>query len=125
MRSGKVWFFLMCGAVAFLGGCQGHAPKPEVKKPEVSNPVVADPVMMDPVPMAPSSEPTSNAEILANDGTLGIGDVTTCPVSGEWFTVGEGSPSVEHKGGTYYFCCGGCEDRFREDPERFLSKNRK
>lgn len=29
-------------------------------------------------------------------------------------------PEAEHDGRTYYFCCGGCRDRFLEDPETHL-----
>jgi Cu+-exporting ATPase len=28
---------------------------------------------------------------------------------------------VEHAGKTYYFCCAGCADKFRSDPQRYLS----
>src|SRR5262249_55507140 len=28
---------------------------------------------------------------------------------------------LEHAGKTYYFCCGGCLEKFRTDPERYLS----
>jgi len=27
----------------------------------------------------------------------------------------------EHAGRTYYFCCGGCRERFAAAPDRFLS----
>jgi YHS domain-containing protein len=30
------------------------------------------------------------------------------------------SPKVEHNGKTYYFCCGGCDQKFAKDPEKYL-----
>jgi P-type Cu+ transporter len=42
------------------------------------------------------------------------------PVCG--MTVGEDSPHrLEHEGETYYFCCGGCLAKFRQEPERYLA----
>ncbi len=29
----------------------------------------------------------------------------------------------DHAGKTYYFCCGGCLERFRSDPDRYLNPN--
>jgi xanthine dehydrogenase accessory factor len=53
-------------------------------------------------------------------GEAQIGDRSTCPVSGEEFVVSESSPTVEHDGRTYYFCCPGCAERFQADPHQFL-----
>ena len=38
-----------------------------------------------------------------------------CVVSG-----GRGTMPVTHKGVTYYVCCSGCRDAFREDPEKYI-----
>jgi xanthine dehydrogenase accessory factor len=59
---------------------------------------------------------------LVAPGQAKIGDRTTCPQSGGEFVVSESSKSVEHGGKTYYFCCPGCAERFRADPEQALSK---
>ena len=29
---------------------------------------------------------------------------------------------VEHMGKTYYVCCGGCRDEFRENPEKYIKE---
>jgi YHS domain-containing protein len=44
---------------------------------------------------------------------------TTCPVMG-----GPINPAifVEYKGKKVYFCCKGCDQKFREDPEKYLAK---
>lgn len=69
---------------------------------------------------APRSESTTNAaDVLPNDGTRKVGDITKCPVSGDVFKVSSESASTEHKGGTYYFCCKGCINKFKANPERF------
>ena len=40
-----------------------------------------------------------------------------CIVSG-----GKGTIAVTHKGVTYYVCCGGCRDAFKDDPEKYLAE---
>lgn len=37
-----------------------------------------------------------------------IGDLARCPISSSVFRISETSPKTEHKGETYYTCCGGC-----------------
>src|SRR5690606_18606227 len=70
---------------------------------------------------AGASEASSGSELaLVPPGEASIGDRSTCPVSGKEFVVSESSPSLEHEGRTYYFCCSGCAERFAADPERFL-----
>jgi ribosomal protein L24E len=40
-----------------------------------------------------------------------------CVVSG-----GLGTMAVTHKGKTYYVCCSGCRDAFRDDPEKYIKE---
>ncbi len=54
-------------------------------------------------------------------GEAGIGDVTECPVSGEKFVITEDSPSLEHGGKTFYFCCAGCKGKAEAEPDKFLT----
>lgn len=56
-------------------------------------------------------------------GQAQIGDRTTCPVSGEEFVVSESSPTAEHDGHTYYFCCPGCVERFQANPHQYLPEH--
>lgn len=64
---------------------------------------------------------TSGSEqALVSIGEAQIGDRSTCPVSGEEFVVSESSPTAEHDGRTYYFCCPGCAERFTANPHEFL-----
>lgn len=48
----------------------------------------------------------------------------TCPVSGE--KIEEGSAvTYEYKGKVYSFCCEGCVEEFKKDPERYIQKMEK
>lgn len=69
-----------------------------------------------------ASAETSGAEQgpLVPIGETQVGDRSTCPVSGEEFVVSESSPTVEHEGRTYHFCCPGCAQRFQANPAQFL-----
>ena len=46
-------------------------------------------------------------------------DLATDPVCGMTADP-ETAPAVEHDGETYYFCCEGCADSFRAEPESYL-----
>jgi YHS domain-containing protein len=35
--------------------------------------------------------------------------------------VGPSTPSAEHDGVTYWFCCPGCRSRFAQDPATYLA----
>ena len=37
-------------------------------------------------------------------------------------TGGQGTIAVEYKGQTYYVCCSGCKDAFKENPEQILAE---
>jgi xanthine dehydrogenase accessory factor len=43
------------------------------------------------------------------------------PVCGMTVAVGIETPSADHGGTTYWFCCPGCRDRFAGDPGRYLA----
>lgn len=48
----------------------------------------------------------------------------TCPVSGE--KIEEGSAvTYEYKGKVYSFCCEGCVEEFKKDPDRYIEKMEK
>lgn len=70
---------------------------------------------------AEATEATSGSELaLVPPGEASVGDRTTCPISGEEFVVTDSSPSVEHEGRTYFFCCPNCAERFAADPEKYV-----
>ena len=43
------------------------------------------------------------------------------PVCGMTVAVGPDTPTAEHEGATYWFCCPGCGSRFERDPAAFLA----
>jgi hypothetical protein len=56
-----------------------------------------------------------------------------CTKEGEDFATGDGKPEcvvsgglgtmpVNYKGQTYYVCCGGCRDAFKENPEKYIKE---
>ena len=55
------------------------------------------------------------------NGEATVGDVTNCPVSNEKFMVSAESPSMEHEGKTYYFCCQHCFEQAQSEPAKFLA----
>ncbi|MEW6026423.1 MAG: YHS domain-containing protein [Planctomycetota bacterium] len=48
-----------------------------------------------------------------------LGQKVKCPVMGDEFTVTKFTPSLEYKGKVYYFCCGGCPEEFKANPDKF------
>jgi YHS domain-containing protein len=44
---------------------------------------------------------------------------TTCPVMGGAINT---SMFTEYKGKKVYFCCAGCEEKFKKEPEKYLAK---
>jgi|SRR5262245_6222631 len=42
------------------------------------------------------------------------------PVCGMTVSPGVSTPQAEHGGRTFYFCCGGCRERFLAAPERYV-----
>jgi len=47
----------------------------------------------------------------------------TCPVSGETIAKSDAAGSMEYEGKTYYFCCAGCQDKFKADPAKYVKDN--
>ncbi|MEW5741215.1 MAG: hypothetical protein AB1938_19990 [Myxococcota bacterium] len=70
----------------------------------------------------PSAEATSPDAPPKKPGEAALGDRTTCPVSGEVFTVKADSPRVTLDGKTYFLCCDDCVADFQKDPAKYLAK---
>lgn len=97
-------FAVACGG----GGAEGAAPQ----TPQSDVPSAAAPA---------GGKGADKAADVKKPGEAAIGDKTSCPISKEVFTVSASSPKVEYKGKTYYFCCGGCDSKFKENPEKYLT----
>ena len=46
----------------------------------------------------------------------------TCPVSGEKVLRSEAAGPYKYNDTEYYFCCNGCVEKFKKDPEAYLNK---
>lgn len=49
-----------------------------------------------------------------------------CPIMGSLVDKKEAEEKGlirEYKGEKYYFCCGGCPEKFDNDPENYIKKN--
>lgn len=51
-----------------------------------------------------------------------IGNKVVCPVMGTVFNIDKDTKSYEHDGKIYYFCCPGCVDKFKAEPEKYKQK---
>jgi YHS domain-containing protein len=49
-----------------------------------------------------------------------MGKSAECPVMGSKFEVGDLTSVIDYEGKNYYFCCAGCPDMFRKDPEKYM-----
>ncbi len=76
----------------------------------------------EPPPATPAPAATAPSAAVVPPGEAKVGDKTTCLVSKEEFVVKEDSPKVDYEGKTYYFCCSGCDEKFKADPKKFLGK---
>lgn len=86
-----------------------------------SNPPAAGPA---PAPStSTSAAPSSSASsAVVAPGEAKVGDKTFCLISKEEFVVTASSPKAEYEGKTYYFCCPGCDAKFKADPKKYLGK---
>jgi len=62
----------------------------------------------------------------SGSGAIDVGN-KICPVTGEKINkdVGEGfkpSPTYEYEGKVYNFCCAGCIDVFKKEPQKYIDK---
>jgi len=47
-------------------------------------------------------------------------EMVECPVTGEKIHKGMAAGKTVYKGKTYYFCCAGCPEKFKNNPEKYL-----
>ncbi|MHC4632707.1 MAG: YHS domain-containing protein [Planctomycetota bacterium] len=53
------------------------------------------------------------------EAVAAVVEQTTCPIMGGAI---DKAVFVEYQGKKVYFCCPGCEDKFKEDPEKYIAK---
>lgn len=76
-------------------------------------------------PMQTSSEPTIQhdmTQMMTSEAGLTKGEMVICPVTGEKIAKSKAYSKMEYKGKIYYFCCAGCPDEFKKNPEKYIKK---
>jgi YHS domain-containing protein len=63
------------------------------------------------------SEPTAQSE--TEEVVLTAIQQTTCPVMGGAINK---SMFTDYKGKKVYFCCAGCEEKLKKEPEKYIAK---
>jgi xanthine dehydrogenase accessory factor len=97
-------------AVSVLAGLVRHrrgGPRPEARPAAAEKPETA------------KAPPPSGATIPV-DRDSAPGELPLDPVCHMRVEPAVGVPSADYQGGTYWFCCGGCREKFLADPERYL-----
>jgi len=62
----------------------------------------------------------SVSKLYAESKALNVGNLI-CPVTGEKIN-GKTMVTYEYQGKIYNFCCAGCPDEFKKDPEKYIKK---
>ena len=67
------------------------------------------------------SEPEGPSDTMSDvkDVAAAAGEQTMCPIMDAPINK---DIFIEYKGKKVYFCCQGCEDKFNENPEKYLAK---
>ena len=50
----------------------------------------------------------------------GTENLVTCPVTETKIDPAKAYSKMEYKGKMYYFCCAGCPDEFKKNPEKYV-----
>lgn len=70
------------------------------------------------------TEAAANPDEIKRTATVSIDGTVKDPVCGMTVTLGQGKPSLSHKGDDYHFCSQGCHNKFEADPWFYLSGNK-
>jgi len=65
------------------------------------------------------SEPAAPSGTEAEQVASATIEQTTCPIMGNAINK---AIFTEYKGKKVYFCCPGCEEKFNEEPEKYIAK---
>jgi YHS domain-containing protein len=98
--------FLFVGLV-LIEGCKKSEPAPS----ETATNSTLEREGREQAEMAVSSEPAK--------AIVAAVEQTTCPVMGAAINK---DIFIEYKGKKVYFCCPGCEEKFKESPEKYIAK---
>jgi Cu+-exporting ATPase len=65
----------------------------------------------------------TNFSVAQNDDSKKA-ETITCPVSGETVMKSEAAGPFTYNETEYYFCCNGCLEKFKKDPDAYLNKTK-
>jgi len=74
---------------------------------------------MDLVPLEAEKEPGAMTMPMPPKEIAAAAEQTMCPIMGMAI---DKNIFVEYKGKKVYFCCAGCEDKFKANPEQYIAK---
>jgi len=97
--------------LVFFAGC-------EKQQPTAQQPIqrVEQTPVQQHVPATQAKTATATADQVK---TVAEMEQTTCPVMGGAINK---ALFVEYQGKKVYFCCGGCPDAFKADPQKYIAK---
>ena len=106
----SLWVSLLLAGLIVAAGCKKSEPPapPEPETPEAAAPSLSETVE---TAKASASE--------AAEAAFASIEQTTCPVMGGAI---DKNIFVEYQGKKVYFCCPGCEEKFKENPDTYLAK---
>ncbi len=70
------------------------------------------------IPSSASSQEPKTRQVRPDE----IGAKAWCPVMDYNFDVKAGTPVIDYKGKSFYFCCEGCPSEFKKDPDKYLAQ---
>ena len=73
----------------------------------------------EPAPITPAAPTAAKVAEDAAKDVVAAAEQTTCPVMGGAINK---ALFIEYKGKKVYFCCDGCQDKFKEAPEQYIAK---
>ncbi len=96
------------GAFVLFAGCHKEEPIADAKAPQAQQ---TAPMKQEGMSMPAKQEATS--------ATAQTAEQTNCPVMGGPINK---SIFIEYQGKKVYFCCQGCPETFKADPQKYLTK---
>jgi len=106
----SLWVSLLLVGLVALAGCKKSEP-PAPSESETTEAVA--PSLSEAVEAAKSSASEATEAVVAKI------EQTTCPIMGSAI---DKAIFTEYQGKKVYFCCPGCEEKFKEEPEKYLAK---
>ena len=106
----SLWVSLLLVGLVALAGCKKSEPP---APPEGETAEAVAPSLSEAVEAAKSSASEATEAVVAKL------EQTMCPIMDAAI---DKAIFIEYQGKKVYFCCAGCEEKFKEEPEKYLAK---